>query len=76
MFIEGHVENGQIVLDEPQPLAEGARVRIEVLNSQVPEPSKSLYEVLKPIIGTVNDLPPDAATNLDHYLYGAPKQKP
>lgn len=35
---------------------------------------KSLYDALKPFIGIATDLPPDAALNHDHYLYGAPKK--
>jgi hypothetical protein len=31
MLLEGHVEKGQIVLDQPAELPEGARVRIEVV---------------------------------------------
>lgn len=30
MTLEGTVINGQVVLDKPQPLSEGARLRIEV----------------------------------------------
>jgi predicted DNA-binding antitoxin AbrB/MazE fold protein len=34
----------------------------------------SLFERLKDIVGTVDDLPEDSSTNLDHYLYGTPKR--
>ena len=30
---------------------------------------------LKDVVGTVDDLPPDASVNLDHYLYGTPKRQ-
>lgn len=34
-----------------------------------------LYERLKSVIGAARGMPPDASVNVDHYLYGAPKQK-
>lgn len=30
MTLEGTIINGQVVLDQPQPLPEGAKVRIEI----------------------------------------------
>jgi hypothetical protein len=78
MTISGHVENGQIVLDEAVPLTEGMKVRVELLNTDDratnEEVGPTLYEQLKPIIGTVNDLPSDFARNHDHYLHGQPKR--
>ena len=75
MVIQGHVENGKIVLDEEVPLAEGMKVRIELLTTAAAEADESteaptLYERLKPIIGIVKDLPPDASERIDEYLYG------
>jgi hypothetical protein len=40
MSLEGHVENGQIVLDTPAELPQGAKVRVEVVTKPSPE-SKS-----------------------------------
>jgi hypothetical protein len=75
MTLEGHVENGQIVLDELAKLPEGAKVRIEVLPLPAPATDDStLYERLKPFIGILDGLPEDAALNHDHYLYGTPKK--
>jgi hypothetical protein len=34
-----------------------------------------LMEALRPYIGIAKDLPPDMSKNLDHYLYGHPKQE-
>jgi predicted DNA-binding antitoxin AbrB/MazE fold protein len=34
----------------------------------------TLYDRLKDVIGSVDDLPVDSSQNLDHYLYGTPKQ--
>ena len=76
MTLLGHIKNGIIVLDEPCPLPEGAVVHVQIV-----EPPKaaardvpSLFERLKPAIGQATGLPPDAARNVDHYLYGHPKQ--
>jgi hypothetical protein len=79
MTVNGHVENGRIVLDESVPLAEGTKVRVELLPSAAEQPAAdeqgpTLYEQLKPIIGIVKDLPPDFARNHDHYIHGLPKK--
>jgi len=34
---------------------------------------QSLYERLRPVIGAAKCLPPDASVNVDHYLYGHPR---
>ena len=83
MTINGHIENGKIVLDEAVPLAEGIKVRIELLSESV-EAEKSLteadaslptfYERNKTWIGMVKDAPSDYARNHDHYLHGQPKK--
>jgi len=67
MVLDATVINGHIVLNQPQPLPEGARVKIEVLS----EPT--LAFLLK-YAGKANDLPADLAENHDHYLHGRPKQ--
>ncbi len=78
MVYQGHVENGQIRLEDSVVLPEGAKVRVEVLapaTGRRPEAGGlSLYERLKPVIGAAKDLPPDASVNVDHYLYGHPKK--
>jgi hypothetical protein len=84
MTIRGHIENGQIVLDDPIALADGIQVRIEVLRAgwaqadnksdSSGDQEKSLYDLMQPIVGIVNDLPPDFARNHDHYLHGQPKR--
>jgi len=72
MTYRGHVENGAVVLDESVSLPEGAEVRVELLAEKGGEPT--LREVLLKYAGKAKGLPTDAARNLDHYLYGAPKQ--
>lgn len=75
MTLEGHIENGRIILDESAHLPDGTKVRVEVLPSQPVAPEKtSLFDRLKPFMGILDDLPDDAALNHDHYLYGTPKK--
>jgi hypothetical protein len=82
MTVEGHIENGQIVLNQEIPLLEGIRVRVEFVANGPPEkpaaetPSDelpSLYERMKPFVGSVKGLPSDFGINHDHYLHGQPK---
>jgi len=79
MTYKGHVENGLVVLDEPAGLCNGERVSVRPLRRpRRPEPDEgqapTLYDELKPIIGKARGLPPDAARNHDHYLYGMPRK--
>lgn len=79
MVYRGHVRNGKIELDGDVKLPEGSSVEISV-----PSPpcapvgdsgeGPSLYERLKDFVGVIDDLPPDASVNVDHYLYGLPKR--
>lgn len=72
MTYRGHVENGLVVLDDPVALPEGASVQVDLVDE---EAGATLYERLKSVIGKAKGLPPDAAQNVDHYLYGQPKQQ-
>jgi hypothetical protein len=74
MLLEGSVLNGTIVLDTPANLPDGTRVRIEPVVAPAKTPGPTLAERLKDIIGAVDNLPEDAAANVDHYLYGHPKK--
>jgi hypothetical protein len=79
MTINGHVQGGQIVLDESVPLIEGMKVRVELVESAANETveeaeTPTLYERHKSFIGIVEDLPSDLARNHDHYLHGQPKK--
>ena len=76
MVYHAHVRNGVILLDDPVTLPEGASVSVQVLEPEETEsdvPSPSLLDRLKAVVGTADGLPPDAASNVDHYLYGQPK---
>ena len=77
MTLHGHIENGAIVLNESVPLRDGAAVEVQIIEKPPMATSDAeiptLAERLKDFIGIL-DLPEDAATNHDHYLYGTPKK--
>jgi len=85
MTVRGKVKNGKVLLDDPKALAEGTEVEVRPVKKRKPaaKPRKpnpkakprSLAERLAPFIGSSKDLPPDMSVNLDHYLYGHPKEK-
>lgn len=79
MTINGHVENGQIILDDAALLQDGMKVRVELLATGSGEPVTeeqvpTLNERYKSIIGIAKNLPPDFARNHDHYIHGLPKR--
>jgi hypothetical protein len=78
MTYRGKIRGGVVVLDQPADLAEGTEVTIQpVEQSEKPSPpqrEESLSEVLLKFAGKAQGLPPDAARNHDHYLYGTPKR--
>jgi len=78
MTFRGHFQNGVIVLDEKPDLADGVEVLVELveespLPAESPLPTESVR--FKDVIGKAAGLPPDASINLDHYLYGQPKNE-
>lgn len=84
MTVEGHIENGQIVLNQPVALPEGMRVRVELLNDKASSETTNekdstelptLYERMKSVVGKAKGLPSDYAINHDHYLHGQPKRQ-
>lgn len=83
MELTGHIEHGQIVLDEPTSLADGTRVRVNLVpdesekSEQSPASTNAMltfYERHKSWIGSIRDAPPDFARNHDHYIHGTPKK--
>jgi len=72
--LEGTVHNGVIVVDSPEPLAEGTRVKIVIETPRELSRTPSLQERLLRLAGTVDDLPPDMARNHDHYILGTPRR--
>lgn len=77
MTLQGHMENGHIILDESVDLPDGTKVRVEVMPSEAGKEIRNiltLCERLKQFAGILEGLPEDAALNHDHYLYGSPKK--
>lgn len=78
MTYKGTVKNGMVVLEGPGSLPEGTSVSVRPLKTAAAAKkrrTRTLYDGLKPFIGMARGLPPDASMNVEHYLYGAPKQK-
>ena len=71
MTFTGQVIEGKVVFDEPLPLPDGTPVRVEPLADALPP---TFLERIRNAVGKADGLPEDAATNVDHYLYGHPKQ--
>jgi len=73
------MKDGVVVLDEDVNLPDGTEVNVAPV--EVPTEDRavhegpSLYERLKPVIGSAKGLPPDASKNVDEYLYGNDKQQ-
>jgi len=78
MTYRGRVKNGVVILDASADLPEGAEVEVRLVEHPADAPTgeegPTLYERLKDIVGKAKGLPPDAAINHDHYLYGLPKK--
>jgi len=76
MTLTGVVENGVVVLDNGEQLAEGTRVNV-VVPQETPErgpgTKPTLLGLLR-IAGAVKNLPADFAVQHDHYLHGTPKR--
>ena len=73
MTYRGKVQGGVVVLESPASIPEGTEVNVE----PVSEPSnqqETLGQRLMKLAGKAKGLPPDAARNHDHYLYGTPKK--
>jgi hypothetical protein len=77
MVYYGKVRNGAIDLEAGIELPEGGRVRVEVdTPSWISEPAELDPEndpLRRMADFAMTGLPPDLATNIDHYLYGHPK---
>jgi hypothetical protein len=73
MTYRGHVKNGQITLDEPIVLPEGAEVRVEVTHADVRD-GEDLAAMLMRHAGKGRGLPEDLAAQHDHYAHGKPKR--
>ena len=72
MSYTGTVENGVVKLPPEASLPEGARVRVESLEPEADR--RALVEELRAIAGSMPELPPDWASQHDHYLSGTAKR--
>lgn len=72
MVYHGHIKGGNIIVDEPIALPDGARVKIEL--EPADEAGPSWLEVFRDFIGKAEGLPPDLAKNHDHYIHGTRKK--
>jgi hypothetical protein len=70
MVLKGHIKNGVVVFDTPPPFEEGTEVQVMLEDEEGP----TILERFAGSIGSAEGLPEDAAENVDHYLYGAPKK--
>ena len=84
MTVRGTVKNGKVILDKPRALADGTKVEVRPVKKQRKPakprvtkkvPPRSLADRLRNVIGKAKNLPADMSANLDHYLYGLPKQE-
>jgi hypothetical protein len=67
--ITSTVEGGTIHLPPDVDWPTGTRVQIEPI-----EASGSLFDLLSDFDGIADDLPPDLAANLDHYIHAHPSR--
>lgn len=72
MTITAHVHNHSITLPADVPIADGTLVEIHTLE-EAPVKQPAGAWMLK-YAGVADDLPPDAASQHDHYLYKTPKR--
>ncbi len=77
-MIRGRVENGVVVLKKPGALREGTEVAIQPISKHDKKSSAAKRSTVRPALarlaGKAKGLPPDAARNVDHYLYGHAKR--
>jgi hypothetical protein len=68
MAYKAHIENGNVVLDEPIELSEGSQVLVE------PVSSAPLSDLFRDVAGRGTDLPADGSVQHDHYISGTAKK--
>jgi hypothetical protein len=76
MTVQGKIKNGVVVLENGSVLPEGTHVTVRpVKKAATKKPAKPQgRRKLLRHAGKATGLPPDAARNLDHFLYGHAKQ--
>ena len=71
MSFAGTFVNGKVEFNEPPPFAEGTVVEVVARPSEPAEEAASeLGAMLLRHAGKAKGLPPDVASQHDHYLYG------
>jgi hypothetical protein len=65
-----------MVADSGAKQAPGRRMRAATgpRRRRLDSTPRSLFERLRSVVGKAKGLPPDAASNHDHYLYGLPRK--
>ena len=78
MVYQGTVHNGVVVFENGVQLPEGTPVRVELIKEEQPQqeqPSKADADIVFRMSDYAVDTGiPDLGVNIDHYLYGHPKQ--
>jgi hypothetical protein len=78
MVYRGRVENGVVVLEVSGALREGTEVAVQPLPQTAKKRKGAKQPTVSPALarlaGKAKGLPPDAARNVDHYLYGHAKR--
>lgn len=73
MTYRGYIRDGNVVLEERVPLAEGTRVEVSVVtavsNTGASDRQGPRRQGLMKFAGVCTGLPEDASTNLEQYLY-------
>ena len=77
-MIRGRVQNGVVVLENPQALRDGTEVAVKPLSRRGGKVGAGKQPTVRPglsrLAGKAKGLPTDAARQVDHYLYGHAKQ--
>ncbi len=76
MSLTGHVQDGVVVFDTPNPFPDGTAVQVNAIVPPTTPSKRSLLGRLGDVVGKAEGLPPDASTRFDHYLtHGLPQSR-
>jgi len=79
MTYRGRIQKGVLVLDSEPDLPDGTEVQVDIRPTNGVRRSDrsgkpTVGKGLRDLAGQAEGLPPDAARNVDHYLYGHPRR--
>jgi len=78
MVYQGTIHNGVVVFENGVQLPEGTAVRVELIKEDRPQekqaPKNDIDIVFRMGDYAIDTGIPDLGVNIDHYLYGHPKQ--